>query len=138
MENRPLAAKEPQTQEETQKPERKHAPAAEPEPESGGGCNTGRGPIPGRAACTGTQPLRQLPRSITFRGIPKTPESREILQAARKAALEKPAPQGPSYRGELREGKPWGRGRTEQPSGATSYEGGFRDGNTRGLRRLLL
>ena len=39
----------------------------------------------------------------------------------------------PSYRGELREGKPWGRGRTEQKDGLTSYEGEFRDGKREGF-----
>ncbi len=44
------------------------------------------------------------------------------------------APQaGSSYRGELREGKPWGRGRTEQKDGLTSYEGEFRDGKREGF-----
>lgn len=38
-----------------------------------------------------------------------------------------------AYRGELWEGKPWGRGRTEQRDGLTSYEGEFRDGKREGF-----
>lgn len=64
-------------------------------------------------------------------------EDREILQAAREAAGVQtqglsPA-NGPSYRGELREGLPWGQGRTEQPNGRTSYEGEFRAGKREGF-----
>ena len=68
---------------------------------------------------------------------PKDAEDREILQAAREAAGVQtqglsPA-NGPSYRGELREGLPWGQGRTEQPNGRTSYEGEFRAGKREGF-----
>lgn len=68
---------------------------------------------------------------------PKDAEDLEILQAAREAAGVQtqglsPA-NGPSYRGELREGLPWGQGRTEQPNGRTSYEGEFRAGKREGF-----
>lgn len=68
---------------------------------------------------------------------PKDAEDREILQAARESAGVQtqglsPA-NGPSYRGELREGLPWGQGRTEQPNGRTSYEGEFRAGKREGF-----
>ena len=68
---------------------------------------------------------------------PQDAEDREILQAAREAAgIQEqglsPA-NGPSYRGELREGLPWGQGRTEQPNGRTSYEGEFRAGKREGF-----
>lgn len=68
---------------------------------------------------------------------PQDAEDREILQAAREAAGIQtqglsPA-NGPSYRGELREGLPWGQGRTEQPNGRTSYEGEFRAGKREGF-----
>ena len=68
---------------------------------------------------------------------PQDAEDREILQAAREAAGAQtqglsPA-NGPSYRGELREGLPWGQGRTEQPNGRTSYEGEFRAGKREGF-----
>lgn len=74
---------------------------------------------------------------------PKDTESQEILQAARHAAEQEPQKSVsqeqsglqnvPAYRGELREGKPWGRGRTEQTGGLTSYEGEFRDGKREGF-----
>ena len=68
---------------------------------------------------------------------PQDAEDREILQAAREAAGVQtqglsPA-NGPSYRGELREGLPWGQGRTEQPNVRTSYEGEFRAGKREGF-----
>lgn len=68
---------------------------------------------------------------------PQDAEDQEILQAAREAAGIQaqglsPA-NGPSYRGELREGLPWGQGRTEQPNGRTSYEGEFRAGKREGF-----
>lgn len=130
------ATEEPQTQEETQEPEPERAPAAEPEPkpepESGADATPAEAQAPEEQPAPGPSPTAASPEHPLSRD-PKDPESREILQAARKATLEKPVPQGPSYRGELREGKPWGRGRTEQPSGATSYEGGFRDGKREGF-----
>ena len=68
---------------------------------------------------------------------PQDAEDREILQAAREAAgvqTQGLSPtNGPSYRGELREGLPWGQGRTEQPNGRTSYEGEFRAGKREGF-----
>ncbi len=66
---------------------------------------------------------------------PEDPESRAILQAARQAAgvLKEGQNGGPVYQGELREGKPWGRGRSQQPNGLTTYEGEFRDGKREGF-----
>lgn len=68
---------------------------------------------------------------------PQDAEDREILQAAREAAGVQTQglspPNGSSYRGELREGLPWGQGRTEQPNGRTSYEGEFRAGKREGF-----
>ena len=66
---------------------------------------------------------------------PEDPESRAILQAARQAAgvLKEGQNGGPVYQGELREGKPWGRGRSQQPNGLTTYEGEFRDGKREAL-----
>lgn len=66
---------------------------------------------------------------------PEDPESRAILQAARQAAgvLKEGQNGGPFYQGELREGKPWGRGRSQQPNGLTTYEGEFRDGKREGF-----
>lgn len=68
---------------------------------------------------------------------PQDAEDREILQAAREVAGVQAQglslANGPSYRGELREGLPWGQGRTEQPNGRTSYEGEFRAGKREGF-----
>ena len=74
---------------------------------------------------------------------PQDPESVEILEAAKQSTEEEDtetAPEEsselqntPAYRGQLREGKPWGRGRTEQIGGLTSYEGEFRDGKREGF-----
>ena len=57
------------------------------------------------------------------------------MQAARQAAgvLKEGQNGGPFYQGELREGKPWGRGRSQQPNGLTTYEGEFRDGKREAL-----
>ena len=111
----------------------------------------GERPLPEEAAPSGEAPAAQEERAQepapqaesagpTEEPSPWEPqdaEDREILQAAREAAGVQtqglsPA-NGPSYRGELREGLPWGQGRTEQPNGRTSYEGEFRAGKREGF-----
>ena len=108
----------------------------------------GERPLPEEAAPTEEAPAAQeerAPEPTPQAGPAEEPspwepqdaEDREILQAAREAAGVQaqglsPA-NGPSYRGELREGLPWGQGRTEQPNGRTSYEGEFRAGKREGF-----
>ena len=111
----------------------------------------GERPLPEEAAPTGEAPAAQEeraqepapqaesagPAEEPSPWEPQDAEDREILQAAREAAGVQtqglsPA-NGPSYRGELREGLPWGQGRTEQPNGRTSYEGEFRAGKREGF-----
>lgn len=111
----------------------------------------GERPLPEEAAPSGEAPAAQEERAqepapqAESAGSAEEPspwepqdaEDREILQAAREAAGVQtqglsPA-NGPSYRGELREGLPWGQGRTEQPNGRTSYEGEFRAGKREGF-----
>ena len=111
----------------------------------------GERPLPEEAAPSGEAPAAQEERAqepapqAESAGSAEEPspwepqdaEDREILQAAREAAGVRtqglsPA-NGPSYRGELREGLPWGQGRTEQPNGRTSYEGEFRAGKREGF-----
>lgn len=108
----------------------------------------GERPLPEEAAHSGEAPAAQEeraqeptpqagPAEEPSPWEPQDAEDREILQAAREAAGVQtqglsPA-NGPSYRGELREGLPWGQGRTEQPNGHTSYEGEFRAGKREGF-----
>lgn len=108
----------------------------------------GKRPLPEEAAPSGEAPAAQEeraqepapqagPAEEPSPWEPQDAEDREILQAAREAAGVQtqglsPA-NGPSYRGELREGLPWGQGRTEQPNGRTSYEGEFRAGKREGF-----
>ncbi len=111
----------------------------------------GERPLPEEAAPSGEAPAAQEeraqepapqaesagPAEEASPWEPQDAEDREILQAAREAAGVQtqglsPA-NGPSYRGELREGLPWGQGRTEQPNGRTSYEGEFRAGKREGF-----
>lgn len=103
----------------------------------------GERPLPEEAAPSGEAPSAQEPAPQAGPAEEPSPwepqdaEDREILQAAREAAGVQaqglsPA-NGPSYRGELREGLPWGQGRTEQPNGRTSYEGEFRAGKREGF-----
>ena len=68
--------------------------------------------------------------------LPEDPEDRAILRAARQtAAPAETAPPAPSasYQGELRQGVPWGRGRTQRAGGLTEYEGQFKDGKREGF-----
>lgn len=111
----------------------------------------GERPLPEEAAPSGEAPAAQEeraqepapqaesagPAEEASPWEPQDAEDREILQAAREAAgvqTQGLSPtNGPSYRGELREGLPWGQGRTEQPNGRTSYEGEFRAGKREGF-----
>ena len=91
--------------------------------------------VPEEAIAESSAPGEEATSAVSWE--PQDAEDREILQAAREAAGVRtqglsPA-NGPSYRGELREGLPWGKGRTEQPNGRTSYEGEFRAGKREGF-----
>lgn len=133
----PAVSEEPAPQEEVE------TPASE--------ATAGERPLPEEAAPSGEAPAAQEeraqepapqaesagPAEEPSPWEPQDAEDREILQAAREAAGVQtqglsPA-NGPSYRGELREGLPWGQGRTEQPNGRTSYEGEFRAGKREGF-----
>ena len=130
----PAVSEEPALQEELE------TPASE--------ATAGERPLPEEAAPTEEAPAAQEeraqepapqagPAEEPSPWEPQDAEDREILQAAREAAGVQtqglsPA-NGPSYRGELREGLPWGQGRTEQPNGRTSYEGEFRAGKREGF-----
>ena len=130
----PAVSEEPALQEELE------TPASE--------ATAGERPLPEEAAPSGEAPAAQEeraqepapqagPAEEASPWEPQDAEDREILQAAREAAGVQtqglsPA-NGPSYRGELREGLPWGQGRTEQPNGRTSYEGEFRAGKREGF-----
>ena len=130
----PAVSEEPAPQEEME------TPASE--------ATAGERPLPEEAAPSGEAPAAQEeraqepapqagPAEEPSPWEPQDAEDREILQAAREVAGVQtqglsPA-NGPSYRGELREGLPWGQGRTEQPNGRTSYEGEFRAGKREGF-----
>ena len=133
----PAVSEEPALQEELE------TPASE--------ATAGERPLPEEAAPSGEAPATQEeraqepapqaesagPAEEPSPWEPQDAEDREILQAAREVAGVQtqglsPA-NGPSYRGELREGLPWGQGRTEQPNGRTSYEGEFRAGKREGF-----
>lgn len=133
----PAVSEEPAPQEELETPASEAA--------------AGERPLPEEAAPSGEAPAAQEERAQEptpqaepagsaeepSPWEPQDAEDREILQAAREAAGVQtqglsPA-NGPSYRGELREGLPWGQGRTEQPNGRTSYEGEFRAGKREGF-----
>ena len=76
------AAEEPQTQEETQKPEPEHAPAAEPEPESGADAT------PAEAQSPEEQPA---PEPSPAAASPEHPLSRDPEDPESRAACAKPA-----------------------------------------------
>ncbi len=61
---------------------------------------------------------------------PSLPESAET---APEESTGEPVPMAPRYVGSIRQGKITGRGRTEQPGGMTSYEGGYLDGRRHGF-----
>ena len=128
---------EPAPQEEMEAPAPEEAAGERPLPEEAAPC----GEAPAAQEERAQEPAPQAePAGSAEEPSPWEPqdaEDREILQAAREAAGVQtqglsPA-NGPSYRGELREGLPWGQGRTEQPNGRTSYEGEFRAGKREGF-----
>ena len=133
----PAVSEEPAPQEEMEAPAPEEAAGERPLPEEAAPC----GEAPAAQEERAQEPTPQAePAGSAEEPSPWEPqdaEDREILQAAREAAGVQtqglsPA-NGPSYRGELREGLPWGQGRTEQPNGRTSYEGEFRAGKREGF-----
>ena len=127
-------SEEPAPQEEMEAPAPEAAAGERPLPEAEAPC----GEAPTAQEERAQEPAPQAgPAEEPSPWEPQDAEDREILQAAREAAGVRtqglsPA-NGPSYRGELREGLPWGQGRTEQPNGRTSYEGEFRAGKREGF-----
>ena len=130
----PAVSEEPAPQEEMEAPAPEEAAGERPLPEEAAPC----GEAPAAQEERAQEPTPQAgPAEEPSPWEPQDAEDREILQAAREAAGVQtqglsPA-NGPSYRGELREGLPWGQGRTEQPNGRTSYEGEFRAGKREGF-----
>lgn len=130
----PAVSEEPAPQEEVETPASEAAAGERPLPEEA----APSGEAPAAQEEIAQEPAPQAgPAEEPSPWEPQDAEDREILQAAREAAGIQtqglsPA-NGPSYRGELREGLPWGQGRTEQPNGRTSYEGEFRAGKREGF-----
>lgn len=133
----PAVSEEPAPQEEVEAPAPEEAAGERPLPEA----EAPSGEAPAAQEERAQEPAPQAepagPAEEPSPWEPQDAENREILQAAREAAGVQtqglsPA-NGPSYRGELREGLPWGQGRTEQPNGRTSYEGEFRAGKREGF-----
>lgn len=133
----PAVSEEPALQEEMEATAPEEAAGERPLPEE----ETPSGEAPAAQEERAQEPAPQAesagPAEEPSPWEPQDAEDREILQAAREAAGVQtqglsPA-NGPSYRGELREGLPWGQGRTEQPNGRTSYEGEFRVGKREGF-----
>ena len=130
----PAVSEEPAPQEEMEAPAPEEAAGERPLPEEA----APSGEAPSAQEERAQEPTPQAgPAEEPSPWEPQDAEDREILQAAREAAGVQtqglsPA-NGPSYRGELREGLPWGQGRTEQPNGRTSYEGEFRAGKREGF-----
>ena len=133
-ETAPAVPEEPAPQEEVETPASEAAAGERPLPEEA----APSGEAPSAQEERAQEPAPQAgPAEEPSPWEPQDAEDREILQAAREAAGVQtqglsPA-NGPSYRGELREGLPWGQGRTEQPNGRTSYEGEFRAGKREGF-----
>lgn len=136
-ETAPAVPEEPAPQEEVEAPAPEEAAGERPLPEA----EAPSGEAPSAQEERAQEPAPQAesagPAEEPSPWEPQDAEDREILQAAREAAGVQtqglsPA-NGPSYRGELREGLPWGQGRTEQPNGRTSYEGEFRAGKREGF-----
>lgn len=128
---------EPALQEEMEAPAPEAAAGERPLPEAEAPCGEAPAAQEERAQEPAPQAESAGPAEEPSPWEPQDAEDREILQAAREAAGVQtqglsPA-NGPSYRGELREGLPWGQGRTEQPNGRTSYEGEFRAGKREGF-----
>ena len=133
----PAVSEEPAPQEELETPASEATAGERPLPEA----EAPSGEAPAAQEERAQEPAPQAesagPAEEPSPWEPQDAEDREILQAAREAAGVQtqglsPA-NGPSYRGELREGLPWGQGRTEQPNGRTSYEGEFRAGKREGF-----
>ncbi len=130
----PAVSEEPAPQEEMEATAPEEAAGERPLPEA----EAPSGEAPSAQEERAQEPAPQAgPAEEPSPWEPQDAEDREILQAAREAAGVQtqglsPA-NGPSYRGELREGLPWGQGRTEQPNGRTSYEGEFRAGKREGF-----
>ena len=130
-------SEEPAPQEEMEAPAPEAAAGERPLPEAEAPCGEAPAAQEERAQEPAPQAESAGPAEEPSPWEPQDAEDREILQAAREAAGVQtqglsPA-NGPSYRGELREGLPWGQGRTEQPNGRTSYEGEFRAGKREGF-----
>ena len=133
----PAVPEEPAPQEEMEATAPEEAAGERPLPEAEAPCGEAPAAQEERAQEPAPQAESAGPAEEPSPWEPQDAEDREILQAAREAAGIQaqglsPA-NGPSYRGELREGLPWGQGRTEQPNGRTSYEGEFRAGKREGF-----
>ena len=133
----PAVSEEPAPQEEMEATAPEEAAGERPLPEEAAPCGEAPAAQEERAQEPAPQAESAGPAEEPSPWEPQDAEDREILQAAREAAGVRtqglsPA-NGPSYRGELREGLPWGQGRTEQPNGRTSYEGEFRAGKREGF-----
>ena len=133
----PAVSEEPASQEELETPASEEAAGERPLPEEAAPSGEAPAAQEERAQEPAPQAESAGPAEEPSPWEPQDAEDREILQAAREAAGVQtqglsPA-NGPSYRGELREGLPWGQGRTEQPNGRTSYEGEFRAGKREGF-----
>ena len=136
-ETAPAVSEEPAPQEEVEATAPEEAAGERPLPEEAAPSGEAPAAQEERAQEPAPQAESAGPAEEPSPWEPQDAEDREILQAAREAAGVQtqglsPA-NGPSYRGELREGLPWGQGRTEQPNGRTSYEGEFRAGKREGF-----
>ena len=136
-ETAPAVPEEPAPQEEMEVTVPEEAAGERPLPEAEAPCGEAPAAQEERAQEPAPQAESAGPAEEPSPWEPQDAEDREILQAAREVAGVQtqglsPA-NGPSYRGELREGLPWGQGRTEQPNGRTSYEGEFRAGKREGF-----
>ena len=136
-ETAPAVSEEPAPQEEVEATAPEEAAGERPLPEEAAPSGEAPSAQEERAQEPAPQAESAGPAEEPSPWEPQDAEDREILQAAREAAGVQtqglsPA-NGPSYRGELREGLPWGQGRTEQPNGRTSYEGEFRAGKREGF-----
>lgn len=136
-ETAPAVPEEPAPQEKMEATAPEEAAGERPLPEAEAPSGEASAAQEGRAQEPAPQAESAGPAEEPSPWEPQDAEDREILQAAREAAGVQtqglsPA-NGPSYRGELREGLPWGQGRTEQPNGRTSYEGEFRAGKREGF-----
>ena len=133
----PAVSEEPALQEELETPASEATAGERPLPEEAAPTEEAPAAQEERAQEPAPQAESAGPAEEPSPWEPQDAEDREILQAAREVAGVQtqglsPA-NGPSYRGELREGLPWGQGRTEQPNGHTSYEGEFRAGMREGF-----